>query len=139
MDFDTFVITGPQTSSVSLAKLAGKKFNYAGACQTDVFSVSGTTVPPLCDTLTGEHGKYETLLFNWDALMKNSHIIVYFNADDDCHNLDFSFGQAANGNSKPSSRKFSIKVCIYNLHSSSRVDALNNIRTNIFSNCCKFD
>ena len=60
LDFDTFVITGPQTSSATVAKLAGKKFNYAGACQTDIFSVSGTTVPPLCDSLSGEHGKFHS-------------------------------------------------------------------------------
>merc|ERR1712001_100514 len=33
LDFDTFVITGPQTSSTSVAKLIAKEFNYAGACQ----------------------------------------------------------------------------------------------------------
>ena len=73
LDFDTFVITGPQTSTVSLAKLVAKKYNSVGACQTDVFSVSGTNVPPLCSTLSGEHGKYETLFpycnysFNYDT------------------------------------------------------------------------
>ena len=41
---------------------------------------------------------------------------MYYNAEDDCNNLAFSFGQAANGNSKPSSRNFSIKVCISYLH-----------------------
>ena len=133
MDFDTFVITGPQTSSATVAKLAAKKFNYAGACQTDVFSVSGTGVPPLCDTLSGEHGKYImnmkiignswyrlkcplSSLF-WFCLCDIKTLlclksIVYFNVEDNCHSLDFAFGQAANGNSKPSSRKFSIKVCI---------------------------
>ena len=73
LDFDTFVITGPQTSTVSLATIVGKKYNSVGTCQTDVFSVSGTNVPPLCSTLSGEHGKYETLFpycnysFNYDT------------------------------------------------------------------------
>ena len=116
-----------------MAKLAGKKFNYAGACQTDVFSVSGTGVPPLCDTLSGEHGKYHKMIIignRWFRIkfplsflfwfcicdiktLLCLKFVVYFNVEDNCHSLDFAFGQAANGNSKPSSRKFSIKVCIF--------------------------
>ena len=37
---------------------------------------------------------------------------VYFDTDDECHTLDFQFGQNAVGNTKPTSRTFSIKVCI---------------------------
>ena len=83
-----------------------------------MFTVSGTsTVPPLCSTLTGEHGNLPSLFFR--LLIKNVQylkfmfiITVYFDTEDNCHSLDFSFGQAANGNSKPTSRNFDIKVCI---------------------------
>ena len=36
---------------------------------------------------------------------------IYFDVEKDCFSLDFSFGQNAVGNSKPSSRNFDIKVC----------------------------
>ena len=42
-------------------------------------------------------------------------ITVYFDTEDTCHSLDFSFGQAANGNSKPTSRNFDIKVSVLDL------------------------
>ena len=68
MDFDTFVITGPSTNTASVGKqlgggiipgaAAGKEFSYQGQCQTDTFTVSGTTVPVLCGTLTGDHSKF---------------------------------------------------------------------------------
>ena len=62
-----------------------------GTCSTDVFTVSGNTnIPPLCSTLTDEH--------------------VYFDVTSECHDLDFSFGQHANGVTKSTTRKFSIKV-----------------------------
>ena len=68
LDFNTFAITGPSTSTVSIGKIiggqvtdgktAGKLYSYAGRCLTDVFTVSGDVgVPPLCGTLSGEHGK----------------------------------------------------------------------------------
>ena len=65
LDFNNFVITGPDTVTTSVAKtlapgipIVGKKYSYSGTCLTDVFTVSGTSnVPPLCSTLTGEHGK----------------------------------------------------------------------------------
>ena len=65
LDFSNFVITGPDTVTTSVAKtlapgipISGKQYSYSGTCATDVFTVSGSTnVPPLCSTLTGEHGK----------------------------------------------------------------------------------
>ena len=62
----------------------------AGQCLTDTFSISGqNTVPLICGTNTGEH--------------------VYFDAADDCNNLNFQFGQTANGVTK-ATRTFDIKV-----------------------------
>ena len=62
----------------------------AGQCLTDTFSISGqNTVPLICGTNTGEH--------------------VYFDVADDCNNLNFQFGQTANGVTKPT-RSFDIRV-----------------------------
>ena len=38
-------------------------------------------------------------------------IIVYFDTTDECHDLTFSFGQNAQGATKESNRRFSVKVC----------------------------
>ena len=67
LDLTTFAITGPSTLTVTVGKMVGgqvtdgvttgKLFNYAGTCFTDSFTVSGAVgVPPLCGTLSGEHG-----------------------------------------------------------------------------------
>ena len=69
MDFDTFVITGPSTNSITIIKqtngvvdqgnAAGKLVSSATQCLTDTFRVSeASSVPILCGTLTGEHSKY---------------------------------------------------------------------------------
>ena len=112
MDFDAFVISGPSTDTISIGKAlngevtngaTGTAYNFAGNCRTDMFTVSGgTEVPPLCGTLTGEHSKsfltasyyyypYPKIIYK---LMIKS-IIVYFDTTDDCHDLNFSFGQNA--------------------------------------------
>ena len=67
MDFNTFVITGPSTLTLTLGKEtagsvttgAGTPYNAATNCQTDTFSitgVSGGTPPVICGTNTGYHG-----------------------------------------------------------------------------------
>ena len=66
MDFESFVLTGPSTVTTSSSAMtagaptskAGLKVAYnLGTCATDMFTVSGNTyVPPLCSTLTGDHG-----------------------------------------------------------------------------------
>ena len=63
----TFVIAGPATVTNSVNQLffgvpraaagIGINVNQVGTCQTDVFTVSNSLVPPLCGTLTGDHGK----------------------------------------------------------------------------------
>ena len=64
----TFVIAGPATVTNSVNQLffgvpraaagTGINVNQVGTCQTDVFTVSNSLVPPLCGTLTGDHGEY---------------------------------------------------------------------------------
>ena len=69
MDFNTFVISGPSTLTLSLgwevggnvATAAGQAFNLATSCQTDTFSVTGVpgAVPPvICGTNSGYHGNF---------------------------------------------------------------------------------
>ena len=67
LDFGTFAITGPSTDTTTIGKILGGQvldgskgvaYSSAGRCLTDVFTVSGDVgVPPLCGTLSGEHGK----------------------------------------------------------------------------------
>ena len=66
LDFNSFVISGPSTISLSIAKAlngvlntaSGKKVSQKSTCATDSFSVSNSpNVPNLCGTLSGDHGK----------------------------------------------------------------------------------
>ena len=74
MDFVTFVIAGPATITNTVAQIfggaqtggattlgAGINVNEVGVCQTDVFTVSNSLVPPVCGTLTGDHSKYKQI------------------------------------------------------------------------------
>lgn len=98
LDFTSFIITGPSTNTVSEVKVlggglatGGKNSAYRGTCFTDTFTVSNSdSVPELCGTLTGEH--------------------VYFDADEECHDLSFSIGQNAIGTTALTSRSFNVKV-----------------------------
>lgn len=103
LDFDTFVITGPSTNTLTVGTqiggtfiplaASGIGFNYQGQCLTDAFTVGGTTVPTLCGTLTGEH--------------------IYFDVSQACHSMDFSFGQNALGlASAVTNRRFSIHTSL---------------------------
>ena len=65
LDFSTFVITGPSTSSVSVGLMLAGEFNPGGVamadttqCQTDTFSITNqVTVPTICGTNSGYHGE----------------------------------------------------------------------------------
>ena len=68
LDFDTFVITGPSTTTTSSTNLkhiggtfdsaGGKKVSLRTVCATDIFNVAyATSVPSLCGTLSGDHGE----------------------------------------------------------------------------------
>jgi len=68
MDFNTFVITGPNTLTTSVnfniagsfSYAAGIKVGYATQCQTDTFSMTGVpgAIPPvICGTNSGYHSK----------------------------------------------------------------------------------
>ena len=70
MDFATFVISGPTTatattnvlfhgvpfSAATFVSASGINVNQRGQCLTDVFTISNSQVPPVCGTLSGEHG-----------------------------------------------------------------------------------
>lgn len=101
LDFSTFVITGPSTSSVSVGLALAGEFNPGGIavadttqCLTDTFSVTNqVSVPVICGTNTGFH--------------------VYLDASDACHSLDFQLGNVATGVSTAATRSWSIKVNQY--------------------------
>ena len=70
LDFDTFIITGPSTTTTSTDHLkniggmsdganGGKAVSLRTKCATDTFSVGfAPGVPTLCGTLTGDHCKH---------------------------------------------------------------------------------
>ena len=68
MDFNTFVIAGPNTvtqtvgfiTGGSVTTAAGVPFTSATQCQTDTFSITGVpgaNPPVICGTNSGYHGK----------------------------------------------------------------------------------
>ena len=68
LDFDTFQISGPSTSTQSVTQVLAGQTNTdgaaasnAGRCLTDQFSVTAPTAsntpPTICGTNTGEHSK----------------------------------------------------------------------------------
>ena len=65
--FSTFVISGPSTSSVSVGLMLAGNFNPGGKevsdgtqCLTDTFTITNqVTVPMICGTNSGYHGKFE--------------------------------------------------------------------------------
>ena len=85
LDLDTFIITGPSTAVTTNAVMVelggmiraangGKIITQRTNCATDTFSIGNApSVPTLCGTLTGDHGKY--------GIMANSqYLISYFSS-----------------------------------------------------------
>jgi hypothetical protein len=73
MDFNSFVIAGPSTVTVSLGKQIGGSvgaangiaYSSATNCLTDTFTVTGSSggVPPtICGTNSGYHGELRSML-----------------------------------------------------------------------------
>jgi len=101
LDFSTFIISGPSTSSVSVGLMTAGNFNPGGKevtdgtqCLTDTFTITNqVTVPMICGINTGYH--------------------VYFDASDACNSLDFQFGNVAQGLSTVATRSWSIKINQY--------------------------
>jgi len=95
LDFNTFVIAGPSTSTLSIGKVIEGELNALGdaacargQCQTDTFSVVSPSVTPpvICGTNSGEH--------------------MYVDVScTDCIDLAFALGQGATA-----TRQWSIKV-----------------------------
>ena len=129
LDFTNFVISGPSTLTASLALQtngvvanAGKAFSLRGNCLTDSFTVSGAPgVPELCGTLTGEHSmcillsKLFLLMTLFKVISNCSSFTVYFDADDECHDLSFNVGQTGIGVTAATTRSFNIKVCVFHI------------------------
>lgn len=101
LDFSSFIISGPSTSSVSVGLMLAGNFNPAGKavtdatqCLTDTFTITNqVTVPTICGINTGYH--------------------VYFDASDACNSLDFQFGNVAQGLGTVATRSWSIKINQY--------------------------
>jgi len=101
LDFQSFLISGPSTRTVSIGSIINGDLQQVGAagltsvteagqCLTDTFSISDqNTVPLICGKNSGEH--------------------VYYDVSDNCNNLQFQFGQTANGVTK-ATRSFDIKI-----------------------------
>jgi len=101
LDFSNFVISGPSTTTTSVGLMLAGQFNPGGKavsdvtqCRTDTFSITNQqSVPQICGINSGYH--------------------VYFDADDDCHSLDFQLGNNAQGISTVATRSWSIKITQY--------------------------
>ena len=97
LDFDSFVIAGPSTSSVSSIKLingvvstGGLSHTVGTQCLEDTFSVTnpgGKSPPQICGINTGEH--------------------MYVDASDQCNQLAFQLGMNQNN------RQWNIKITQY--------------------------
>ena len=80
LDFSSFVITGPSTSSVSLGLMLAGEYNPGGVavsdrtqCQTDTFTITNqVTVPMICGTNSGFHGNL--IIMNNNASYKNIYL-----------------------------------------------------------------
>lgn len=101
LDFSSFVITGPSTSSATIGKetggvevSGGTAQSEATQCQTDTFGVTNQyTFPVICGTNTGYH--------------------AYFEASESCNSLDFQLGTVARGVTALATRSWSIKITQY--------------------------
>ena len=78
LDFNSFIITGPSTDTLSIGKAIygqidanGKmELNPATSCATDVFTITNApNLPELCGTLSGEHGNKCYIFYLHDLSM----------------------------------------------------------------------
>ena len=89
----------------------GVAVSEATRCLTDTFHVSNQqTLPVICGTNTGYHGKCSNLQI--EKAFPNP-FSVYFEANDACNDLVFQFGNNANGLSSLATRSFNIKITQY--------------------------
>ena len=80
LDFSTFVITGPSTSTTTAYSILNGEITPAGGsgashgtrCLTDTFSVSPAADynPTICGTNTGEHSKLDILFCQITTFIK---------------------------------------------------------------------
>jgi hypothetical protein len=103
LDFNTFVITGPNTVTVSVfydfngsisTATAGIKASLATECQTDTFTVTsngaGFNPPVICGINTGYH--------------------MYVPASNACNQMNFQLGTNSMGVSSVATRSWNIKI-----------------------------
>jgi len=100
LDFNTFVIAGPSTSTYTVGfesggsntVAAGAPYTLVTQCLTDTFSMTGVpggTPPTICGTNTGYH--------------------MYADASSSCNQLNFQLGNAGVGTTIPT-RQWNIKI-----------------------------
>lgn len=103
LDFNNFIISGPSTNTVSVGKILGGQLTgvttgtpvaEATQCLTDTFTITNQeNLPVICGINSGYH--------------------VYFDASEECHDLNFQLGNVANGVTTIATRSWSIKVTQY--------------------------
>ena len=89
LDFTTFQISGPSTSTTAtvantlfgLANAGGDPALARGRCDEDSFAVSvagGTSSPVICGTNTGQHSKYQrSIHVMFELAFSNSYFSVH--------------------------------------------------------------
>eukprot|EP00095_Tigriopus_kingsejongensis_P011400 maker-scaffold68_size422247-snap-gene-3.21 protein:Tk11400 transcript:maker-scaffold68_size422247-snap-gene-3.21-mRNA-1 annotation:"hypothetical protein GUITHDRAFT_74010" len=120
LDFDTFMISGPSTSTEivagtffgqALSSLFGADQASASQCLTDSFSATnpgGSLPPTICGMNTGEHSK-EFQSRQKAELLRGIAFLVYLDASECCNDLTFMLGSEGNAGSLVN-RQWSIKV-----------------------------
>jgi len=103
LDFSNFIISGPSTATTSIGKILGGDLvsvangalvAEATQCLTDTFTITNQeNLPVICGINSGYH--------------------VYFDASENCHDLNFQLGNVANGLTTVATRSWSIKVSQY--------------------------
>ena len=122
LDFTSFVITGPSTTSESTAKAqngavrsgaVGKSVSQATQCLTDTFTVTtnGVMPPTICGINTGEHSRPSNVT-SMESDFFFIFVLVYVDANDNCNMLNFNLGNNGLGTGI-ATRSWSIKVTQY--------------------------
>ncbi len=122
LDFNQFVISGPDTSTTAAFKVingvpatadSARSVSTATQCNTDTFGVTnpgGCTPPIICGTNTGEHSTDLCLSLRLKQCVQYlmtlfTQFAVYVDASSACNDLNFNLGSASAIN-----RQWSIKV-----------------------------
>ena len=122
MDFNTFVISGPATTTNSQVKIINGQPAKSGVpafvqtCLTDSFTVTnvvgGTNVPVICGVNSGEHCNLLKIIciLNYTLLKALFHLVYVDVNSENCNDLTFQLGNIAVGTAAPANNQWSIKV-----------------------------